>query len=55
MASVILTAGTKEYLIVDLTDATGTVTDLTAATARYDIKDAGGVLKVTAGVVAFDL
>lgn len=54
MASVTLTAGTKEYLIVDLADSTGVINDLTTATARYDIKDQGGALKVTAGTVAFD-
>lgn len=54
MATVTLPAGTKEYLILDLTDATNTVTDLTTSTAKYDIKDVSNAFKVTAGTVIFD-
>jgi len=40
-----ITVGTKETLIVDVTDRLGNLTDLSAATPRFDVKDKNGVFK----------
>jgi hypothetical protein len=40
-----LPAGTKEYLIVDVTDILGNLVTLDGTNPKYDVKDANGVLK----------
>jgi hypothetical protein len=47
MASVRLTAGTKEIVPVDVTDSTGVTTDLSAATPLYTVLNDAEVAKYT--------
>jgi hypothetical protein len=47
---VTLPQGTKEYLIVDLTDLLGTVVTLDGLGTTYDVKDINGNLKYAAAL-----
>lgn len=46
--SVLLTQGTKEVVPVDLTDRTGTITDLSAASCTFDVVNDANVSYYTA-------
>lgn len=41
-----ITAGTKETVLVDVTDTLGNLTSLAGATPRYDVKDHAGNYKL---------
>ena len=49
MATPVLPQGTKEFLIVDVDDASDQLTTLVGTTPKYDIKDSTGTLKVNQG------
>lgn len=42
-----LPAGTKEYLILDVTDALGQLATLDGTTPKYDVKDVANAFKYT--------
>jgi len=41
-----ITVGSKEDLIVDVTDTMGNYADLSVLTPKYDVKDKAGVMKM---------
>lgn len=50
----LVTQGTKEYLLVDVTDASLTLTTLVGTTPSFDVYTEAGVVKITAQVAVVD-